>query len=49
MKEKPTRQEKLTQIPPDIAAVNDYEKLAKHFISHPHFEYIAVGRLTKLP
>ena len=48
MKEKPTRREKLTQIPPDIAAVNDYEKLAKHFISHPHFEYIAGGSANEI-
>lgn len=48
MEEQPKTREKLTQIPSYIASVNDYERLAKDFISHPNYEYIAGGSANEV-
>tara|TARA_R110000744_G_scaffold2238_9_gene8979 strand:- start:8039 stop:9148 length:1110 start_codon:yes stop_codon:yes gene_type:complete len=34
---------KLSQIPPDVIAISDYERLAKDFMPHGIYEYIAGG------
>ncbi|MCE2487658.1 MAG: alpha-hydroxy-acid oxidizing protein [Desulfurellaceae bacterium] len=40
---KPAKRPKLTRIPPELACVSDYEHLAKDFVPHSVYEYIAGG------
>ncbi|MCY4389630.1 MAG: alpha-hydroxy acid oxidase [Desulfurellaceae bacterium] len=40
---KPENRPKLDRIPPELAAVSDYERLAKNFVPHAIYEYIAGG------
>ena len=40
---KPENRPKLDRIPPELAAVSDYERLAKSFVPHDIYEYIAGG------
>ncbi len=40
---KPENRPKLDRIPPELASVSDYERLAKSFVPHPIYEYIAGG------
>ena len=40
---KPANRPKLNRITPELACVSDYERLAKDFVSHGIYEYIAGG------
>ena len=40
---KPTNRPKLKRITPELASVSDYERLAKDFVPHGIYEYIAGG------
>lgn len=45
---KPAKRPKLTRIPPELVCVSDYERLAKDFVSHSVYEYIAGGGADEL-
>ena len=40
---KPANRPKLKRIPPELASVSDYERLAKDFVPRGVYEYIAGG------